>query len=473
MNKVASQLKKLREAAGLSIEQLADQIGAEASSLRDAEAGARTPPVSVLGRCALLAGLEPDEFVRGADVHAPPIALLRMAADASADALQLLRSDKAPLLCGELVHRARLVDLVERRSASERSHLPVVARAPETPHEHPSEEEARRARLALGVGDAPIPSMRALLERHGVLIIWTEDEVPDTIDGVSLLKPIPTVLVNLRHGRERHTHTRMTLAHELAHLLFDHLRRGVAVIHSPSVLRALSPLEGFEDIERGANAFAACFLAPAHLVRQRVGELAPDSEDAVIAVAGHFGVGRTVAINRIHDVFGLSDETRETMLRRPPRRFTSVGRDDVPREAEIGLRRGVFRQRVVEALSQRLISRERAWSLLALSPTEPLDEAPTEALRAPLISREQMILSVAARAFDVEGFPDHAFWWRPVTATELGAGRWQVRFIPCAGAPGDQEALVTLSETGRVLDDELRDEFKSQLGIKAILEGTL
>lgn len=457
MNKVATQLRELREQTGLTVEQLAAQVGAEASSLRDAEEGTRTPPTAVLARCAMLAGLELDEFLRGASVETPPIALLRTAVEAGADALQALRTDKAPLLCGELLHRARVVQMIEGVCKVPRARLPAVARGPEASQEHPAEEDARRAREALGVEDGPVRSMRALLESYGVLIVWTEDEIPDTIDGISLLQPIPTVLANLHHGHGTYWHTRMTLAHELGHLLFDHLRRGVAVMHSPSVLGAQPPLAGFEDIERGANAFAACFLAPAHLVRRCVGALAPDSEDAVIEVGRRFGVGRTVAINRLQHVFRLSDEVRVGMERRPIHRYDALGREDVPREDEVGLRRGVFRRRVVEALALGMIPRDRAWSLLGLSPSESLDEAPTEELRAPLISRERVMLELARRQFTPE--PLQATWgWSPVKATRLDETRWRVQFVQGAGAPQDREVFVTLAENGAVLDLESLDE---------------
>ena len=184
MNKIASQLRALRERTGLTVEQLAAQVATGAASLRDGEEGTRTPPTAVLARCAMLVGLELDEFLRGASVEAAPTALLRTAAEAGADALQALRTDHVPLLCGELVHRARVVQMVERHCGIPRARLPTVARGTETRGEHPAETDARRARAALGVEDGPIRSMRSLLERHGVLIVWTP--VADTQGSITL-----------------------------------------------------------------------------------------------------------------------------------------------------------------------------------------------------------------------------------------------------------------------------------------------
>jgi transcriptional regulator with XRE-family HTH domain len=472
VNRIASQLRALREQAGLSTEQLAAQVGVDAGVLRDAEAGGATPSPAVLIQCALLAGLELDEFLRGASVQAPSIALLRIASEAGPDALRALRADRVPRFCGELLHRARMVQTIEKACAISRARLPTVARGPETAWQHPAEEDARRARAALGVPDGPIHSVRALLERHGVLIVWSEDEIPDdTLDGVSLVQPVAAVLANLRHGREKYVHTRMTLAHELGHLLFDHLRKGIALMYSPSNLRASPSLAGVEDIERAANAFAACFLAPAHLIQREVGALDPASEDAVVAVGRGFGVGRTVAINRLCDVFRLSDEARAVMESRPARRYEALGRDDVPREDEIGLRRGVFRQRVIEALVREMIPRERAWSLLGLSPSEALEDAPIEALRAPLVSREQTMIELARRAFTYQGPLDSPMGWAPVSATQQEGGTWRVNFVPGAGAPGNEEVFAIVTERGEIVNrDHLHEDLRTMLATKAIVE---
>ncbi len=454
-NRLAASLRALREATGLSLEALAGQVGAEVASLRDAEAGTRTPTVAVIARCAMLAGLEPDEFLRGASIETAPVALLRTAAEAGPQAVRALREDRVALLCGELFHRARVVQQVERACGMARANLPVLARGAESLHAHPAEESARRAREALGLDDGPIRSMRALLEQHGVLIVWTaEDEVPETIDGISLVQPTATVLANLRHGRERYWHTRMTLAHELGHLLLDHLRRGVAVMHSPSTHAKAAWLEGYDDLERDANAFAACFLAPASAVRRCVGGHDPDSEQAIVAVGAQLGVGRTVAINRLQHVFGLSSETRTEMECRPARHYDALGRDDIPREDEVGLRRGVFRQRVVEALSRSLISRARAGSLLGLSPDEPLVEAPTAALRAPLRPLEHLVLERARRALEASPFAALLDGWSPVAATRLEDESWRIQLLPGAGVADREGVFVRVSEAGDLLDAE-------------------
>src|SRR5207237_4984957 len=98
------------------------------------------------------------------------------------------------------------------------------------------------------------------------------DEVDANIDGASTLEPIPAVLVNLVGGRERWWRTRMTLAHELCHLLFDALpdadhhrmlmfsphRDGSRAAHGNNRRYPLPDV--LERMERRAKAFAAYLL---------------------------------------------------------------------------------------------------------------------------------------------------------------------------------------------------------------------
>ncbi len=443
MNKIATRLLALRSAMRLSIEQLAEQVDVSAPTLREVEEGSAILSPSVIERCALLQGLTADEWLRGVKGDEAPVALLRSAAQSGR--LRALHEDRIPMCSGEVLLVARLVKQIEAACEITRAQLPTIARSSATVDMHPAEGDAQRAREALGIGDEPIVSMRAVLERHGVLIVWTdEDEVPETLEGLSLLGPIPTILANLRHGREKHWHTRMTLAHELGHLLFDHLRRGVALTHSPRIGHTPA-LPGIADIERDANAFAACLLAPASLVRRQVGSHAPYSDAAVVAVGRGLGVGRTVAINRIQHVFGLSANERSDMEQRVTR-YDALGREDIPRASEVGIRRGVLRQRVVEALNRGLLSRERAWSLLKLAPEESLPDASTEGLRAPLISEPQRLLRLALNSMPKDSL------WSPVDAERVEAGRWRITLLRGTGALPQDTASMTITEHGEVVD---------------------
>src|SRR5439155_25793265 len=61
-----------------------------------------------------------------------------------------------------------------------------------------AEQLAIEVRIRFSLGDGPIASMIAVIERRlNVPIVWsTPDEVDANIDGASTIDPIPAVLVN-------------------------------------------------------------------------------------------------------------------------------------------------------------------------------------------------------------------------------------------------------------------------------------
>ena len=77
-------------------------------------------------------------------------------------------------------------------------------------------------------------------------VLITPEEMDPEIDAASTVTPEPAVLVNLVGGAEQWWRTRMTLAHELCHLLLDRERSGEPrfVMLSPTSERRASTLPG-------------------------------------------------------------------------------------------------------------------------------------------------------------------------------------------------------------------------------------
>ena len=147
--------------------------------------------------------------------------------------------------------------------------------------------------------------------------------LPNQIDGASTLHPRPAILVNLVSGGRCWWRTRMTLAPELAHILFD-LEGDQRTLFSPPMsdwAKARTAgrwriCERFDDIEVEADKFAACLLAPRDEVAAVAERLDPTGDLAIAAVGERFGVGKVVAINRLQVCFGLSQEERQRMVER-------------------------------------------------------------------------------------------------------------------------------------------------------------
>jgi hypothetical protein len=246
-------------------------------------------------------------------------------------------------------------------------------------------------------------------KRLGVQLFWTSpEELYPTIDGACSLSPRPAILVNLVEGPQCWWRTRMTLGHELCHLLCDQGPSGGRfALFSPRMPKASKQrwqlFEGFERIERRASAFAACFLAPSEGVRRLVGHLDVTSEEAIQKVGLTFGLGRTTAINRLQSVFGFGPQVRRTMAARSANHWASGEHPDLVKEG-VGLRSGVFATLAFAAFRRGLLDRVRVREYLRRRFTDPLPEGEglSAEQRAPVRCVQDKVRDVVQRFLQEE-----------------------------------------------------------------------
>jgi Zn-dependent peptidase ImmA (M78 family) len=103
---------------------------------------------------------------------------------------------------------------------------------------------------------------------------------------------------------------RFSMAHELCHLLFDRSRgQKLAIASGPWAPR---------NIERRANAFAAMFLMPAHLVQQAIADVPDPINDleGITAIATRLRMSRRATIEHVYNLTLMSDFERDELLRR-------------------------------------------------------------------------------------------------------------------------------------------------------------
>jgi transcriptional regulator with XRE-family HTH domain len=408
-------LRGARLSARLSEHLMASMVGIEDTRLQDLESGGTDPDPEELEAYAQVFGLGVRELAAGGARRAPLTHLFyRSMSEGGAEAMAELIATGAHRVLGEFLRSAR--DLAELEGLLRRprpaalpappKHLTDLGDAPP----HGADRLADWLRAELGLGLEPIRSMQDLLaNRLGIRVLWvTADQLNPVIDGASTLSPRPTILVNLVEGPLCRWRTRMTLAHELCHLLCDHAAGDDRfTIFSPHVPREMRNrwrmFADFDRVERRAGAFAACFLAPAETVRRIVGERDVTSEEAITAVGQELGVGRTTAINRLQHIFGLSKQTRLQMESRGanhwPRWFSG---ERAPRA--IGLRSGEIKQLALQAFADSRIDEVQVRAYLNLPLTEPLPEYPglSEEQRAPLRRVEDTIRGIAQQHLQEE-----------------------------------------------------------------------
>lgn len=133
------------------------------------------------------------------------------------------------------------------------------------------------------------------------------------VRACSLVGPqhVPTIALNSSYARGISPHVnRFSVAHELCHLLYDRTHgRRLALASGP-----WAPAH----IERRANAFAAMFLMPPHLLRESIAA-SPDpitTPEGVYFVANRLQVGFHAAVEHLYNLTFMTEEEKHFLLRR-------------------------------------------------------------------------------------------------------------------------------------------------------------
>ncbi|MCA9701797.1 MAG: hypothetical protein KC431_30025, partial [Myxococcales bacterium] len=392
-----------------------------------------------------LFGLGIEQLLESRAPSSPATLLFRSAAEYGGDLGKALRPEDLRVLGDFLVCTASMHALETQLDCPSARGFSFSRVALSEPAWQQGQEFAARVREELGLGDEPIPSMISLLQDrlHWSLFFITPDRLSSAVEGASTLLPKPAILINLVGGSESWWHTRVCLAHEMCHLLFDSTAQARPYAISPmggmEGRKEWRLLEHFRGIEQRANAFAVHFLAPSSRLRREVGKLAPDSEQAITAICRTFGIGRVVAIRRLGHEYGLSDETQRRMLEREP--DTRHERDHADAAEAHGFRAGRLTALTITALKAGKIDAVSARSILRVPMSEPLpgDGGPE---LAPLISKERLACYHAEAHLRAS---DSKPWWSSKAhPTERG---WEVQ-LHC----GADERTVVLSPTCEPLD---------------------
>ena len=227
---------------------------------------------------------------------------------------------------------------------------------------------ADEARTKLGLGDAPISSMRELVEhRLGIPVIQVD--LGQQIAGATIVthndegQEVRGILLNSAGRNENVWIRRTTLAHELGHLLFDPNERLENVCVDPYEQSEADPeTQIFDEVEQRANAFAIAFLAPLNEVRSIASM--PFSKTSVIDVMHKFGLSQTAARYHIFNAHFRQHELPQFAIKETPwdelkaaENFTT---DFFPIEGTTIQRRGKFADLVVRAYSEKFISLDTA-----------------------------------------------------------------------------------------------------------------
>lgn len=245
MSKNVTHIQNFRGQMGLSQQQLGERIGVTRQTVAAWEKGDRELSVLQLGRIAR-------------ELHVPLDALLGVVQDE--EAVLLFRADDPEVLSAGL--RQVLSDKAEGYAAIERlaGELAVLpeSRPLEDYDAHLVEQIAREVRDWLGVEDAPLGDVLALLEGKGLKIICYS--LPNEVSGFSAYTEEwgSIIVVNGKHALERQY---FTCLHELGHLIFH--RREYSQPNRKAGVRG-------DPREKAAHNFASAVLLPREVMEDEL-----------------------------------------------------------------------------------------------------------------------------------------------------------------------------------------------------------
>lgn len=277
---LGSRIKELREAADISGEQLAIELGVDGTAVSKIEHGKRSVKASELATIARTLGVSPLAILEPDSL----LGRLPVAARSGSDMLD------------EAVHN-RLQALAELHSVLADAGItdPELDRAwPEVDLSRwlaSAQELAEWCTQRLAPADTTdrFEALAEAMESKLGIDVLVEPADSDSAMGAAITDPeFPIVFVNSRQIRAR---AMFTLAHELGHVLS---RDGVA-------LRVDRDLAGTDERERFANAFAAELLMPKSVIEEMLRDKGRNAE-GLAAIMVRLQVSFETLVYRLHNL---------------------------------------------------------------------------------------------------------------------------------------------------------------------------
>lgn len=458
-------LSSLVEVTGVPQAQLVESAGLTDVEVSALEGSSTPASAALLDRVARVLGVELEDLL-SRQIKSGLTFLFRSSQDMPA-LLQAPLSPETHKTLGDFARQVRRIAVIyeaQRRLVSSPwwAELEAPALSPDARPEEVGRAWAYHLRRSLGLGPTePITSMVELVrERLGVEILWAPPKRLEARFDAAVCAGSPSaILVQGRH-RSKAWMVRTILAHEVGHLLMDRAwltsSGRQALLFSPHPRdehRFPGMSEAFEQLEQRANAFAIHLLAPEQGVREATSGMEPTSAGAIRAVGARFGLGKKATINHLKNVFHFSPVERDAMMELEVQPWrSSVGAEDCLTEA-MALEHGRLEQLTLGALAQGQLTPLRARLLLDL-PLEaslPPAEGLPEALRAPLVSPERLVLGAVMRYLIARYGVDAGL--APLQPRPVVDG-WEVEVVGDE-APSDRVLLHLPRDLSRVEEREL------------------
>ncbi|WP_315770639.1 XRE family transcriptional regulator [Bradyrhizobium sp. SZCCHNR1083] len=256
------------------------------------------------------------------------------------------------------------------RLLGKRASLPDIGFKPDNNYAFPAYERgyklAEATRMLLNIGlNEPILSIKSLVEETLSIPVIQQALAPKFAGATMADRSDRGIVVNEAGQNSNVWVRRMTMAHELGHLLWDPDTRldTLKVDKYDDVEARYFKASTRDPVEIRTNAFAISFLAPPGAVRSIVAGRR-DLVDALGEVMTTFGVGATAAKFHVGNVCNV-DTSRVSVAYLPKAEDDWIGRENLtvdwfPLKSTPISRRGRFALLVARSFQNRLISADTA-----------------------------------------------------------------------------------------------------------------
>lgn len=373
----AETLRRRREELGLQVEELAKRTHLSAIAVRDAETPGVRSPIRVIE--ALGQALALDERLLGLRPSAGGDSVLGVRLREMANS-----GDVAAFTPATVLQLSEAAWVISRQAALQAELGPKYAPPVRLPRHDPSfgypayevgYRLANKTRQLLGIdAESPIESVRLIVE-DALGLSLVQQQMNSRFAGATMANGAARGIVINETGMNSNVWVRrMTMCHELGHLLWDPDDR----LHKVMVDEYADIEQDVWDARRDppeirANAFAVAFLAPPTAIK----EIATRTHDAITVVAevmSTFGISATAAKHHVKNVTGLNAlGVRHDPLPEPDEHWTAMENlalDFFPLPSTPLSRRGKFAWCVAKLCSAGSITLDTSASLLMCPPTE-------------------------------------------------------------------------------------------------------
>lgn len=277
-------LKQARAIACLSLRALSGRIGISHTQLNKYEKGLAEPPASAFIKIANALGVSVEFFFREEMPNLNEIHFRKNSGLSQAAAIAIQNRAKD--------YFSRYLE-IEQIAARENIPFPrFSSKDKKTP-----ESWADELREKWSLGNDPIPNLQQLLENKGIKI-FEADNVPEKFDGFSARHKNEAFIVIADWLKFDLPRKRMTLAHELGHLL---------ICHDEAVSE--------NEHESFAKKFAAAFLMPKESFSKMFGwQRTKISLPDLFTIKRYFGVSLAAIVMRACDLELIPERAKKSFF---------------------------------------------------------------------------------------------------------------------------------------------------------------